>query len=121
MALQGVSLASPVPGPALAMWGFPKIRGTFLGVPMIRILVFWGLRWGPLVLGNYHVDTFQGVLQGIRSNLPGLGITRVFRGIQSLGLKKGDIVSTWKTNRQANGKMKGKLVLWCMGTRLSKS
>ena len=24
-------------------WGFPKIRGTILGVPIIRIIVFWGL------------------------------------------------------------------------------
>ena len=37
------------------MWGFPKIRGTFLGVPIIRTIVFWGLYWGPLILGNYHV------------------------------------------------------------------
>ena len=26
-----------------AMWGFPKIRGTFLGVPIIRTIVFGGL------------------------------------------------------------------------------
>ena len=25
-------------------WGFPKITGTFLGVPMIRTIVFWGER-----------------------------------------------------------------------------
>ena len=25
------------------IWGFPKIRGTFLGVPIIRTIVFWGL------------------------------------------------------------------------------
>ena len=37
------------------MWGFPKIRGTLLGVPVIRIIVFWGLYWGSLILGNYHV------------------------------------------------------------------
>ena len=37
-------------------WGFPKIRGTILGVPIIRIIVFWGLYWGPLVLGNYHLS-----------------------------------------------------------------
>ena len=30
-------------------WGFPKIRGTFLGVPIIRSIVFWGLYWGPLI------------------------------------------------------------------------
>ena len=29
--------------------------GTFLGVPIIRIIVYWGLYWGPLILGNYHI------------------------------------------------------------------
>ena len=24
------------------------MRGTFLGVPIIRTMVFWGLYWGPL-------------------------------------------------------------------------
>ena len=31
------------------LWGFPKIRGTFLGVPIIRTIVFRGLYWGPLI------------------------------------------------------------------------
>ena len=26
---------------------FPKIRDTFLGVPILSIKVFWGLYWGP--------------------------------------------------------------------------
>ena len=39
----------------VVLWGFPKIRGTILGVPIIRIIVFWGLYWGPLILGNYHI------------------------------------------------------------------
>ena len=30
------------------MWGFPRIRGTIMGVPIIRIIVFGGLYWGPL-------------------------------------------------------------------------
>ena len=34
----------------------PKIRGTFLGVPVIRIIVFGDLYWGPLILGNYHIS-----------------------------------------------------------------
>ena len=38
-----------------AIWGFTKIRATFLGVPIIRTIVFWGLHWGPLILGNYHI------------------------------------------------------------------
>ena len=35
--------------------GFPIIMGTFLGAPIIRIIVFWGLYWGSLILGNYHL------------------------------------------------------------------
>ena len=34
---------------------FPKIRGTFLGVLMIRIIVFLGLYWGHPILGNHHM------------------------------------------------------------------
>ena len=39
----------------LIIWEFPKIRGTFLGVPIIRTLIYLGLYWGPLILGNYHI------------------------------------------------------------------
>ena len=38
-----------------AILGFPKIRGTFLGIPIIRTIVFWGLYWGTLILGNCHI------------------------------------------------------------------
>ena len=41
--------------PAEMVWGFSKIRVTILGVPIIRIIVLWGLYWGPPILGNYHV------------------------------------------------------------------
>ena len=41
--------------PPRAIWGFPKIRGTFLGVPIIRIIVYWGLYWGPLIYGKYYI------------------------------------------------------------------
>ena len=37
------------------IWGSPKIRGTFLGVTIIRTIVFWGVYWGPLILENYHM------------------------------------------------------------------
>ena len=33
---------------------FPKLRVPFLGVPIIRTIVFWGPYWGSIVLGNYH-------------------------------------------------------------------
>ena len=39
------------------IWGFPKITGTLLGVPIIRTIIFWGLYWGSLILGNYHIYT----------------------------------------------------------------
>ena len=34
------------------IWGFPKIRGTFLGVPIIRTIVFWGVYWGTPYFGK---------------------------------------------------------------------
>ena len=37
------------------IWGFPKIRGTILGVPIIRTIVFLGLYWGSPILRNYHL------------------------------------------------------------------
>ena len=39
-----------------AVWGFSKIKGTIVGVPIIRTIVFWGLYWSPLNLGNYRVS-----------------------------------------------------------------
>ena len=32
---------------------------TFLGVPIIRTIVFWGLVWGPPILGNYHIGLYK--------------------------------------------------------------
>ena len=43
---------------------FPKLRGSILGVPIKRTLVFWGLCWGSLILGNYQ---WTGVLANGRS------------------------------------------------------
>ena len=40
--------------------GFPKIRATglplcaFMGIPIIRAILYLGQNWGPLLLGNYH-------------------------------------------------------------------
>ena len=44
---------------AYEIWGFPTIRGTFLGVPIIRTIAYRGLYWGPLILGNYHLGPFH--------------------------------------------------------------
>ena len=37
-------------------WGFPRIRGTLLEVPIIRNIVLLGLYWGPLILGNNQIN-----------------------------------------------------------------
>ena len=34
---------------------FLKLGVPFLGVPIIRTIVFWGLYRGPLILGNYQI------------------------------------------------------------------
>ena len=43
------------------IWGFPNIRGTFLGVPIIRTIVFWGPYWAPPIEGNCHIGAIIGV------------------------------------------------------------
>ena len=53
--------------------GISQIRGTFLGVPILRIIIFWGLYWGPLVSGNYHI--------GVNASKRGWGL--IFGGILS--------------------------------------
>ena len=35
--------------------GVPRITGTFVGVCVTRVIIFWGLYPGPLILGNYHM------------------------------------------------------------------
>ena len=37
--------------------------GTFLRVPIIKTIVYLGLDWGPLILGNYHIVTKKKCLQ----------------------------------------------------------
>ena len=34
---------------------FLRLGVPFLGVLIIRPIVFWDLYWGPLILGNYHI------------------------------------------------------------------
>ena len=34
------------------IWGLPKIRVPFVGVPIIRTIVYWGLHWGPPYFGK---------------------------------------------------------------------
>ena len=35
--------------------GFPKNEGYLFGVPISRIIIFWGLLWSPLISGNCYI------------------------------------------------------------------
>ena len=35
--------------------GFPKIRNTIMGPPILRIIIHWNLYRGPPIDGNYLV------------------------------------------------------------------
>ena len=52
-------------------WEFPKIRGTFLGLPIMRTIIYLGLYWGPPILGKFHFALFKkcgvGGVRGRRS------------------------------------------------------
>ena len=39
--------------------GVSQNLGTILGAPIIRTIIFWGLYWGPLILGNYKISLFH--------------------------------------------------------------
>ena len=36
--------------------GVSQNEGYHFGVQIIRTIMFWGLYWGPLILGNYHIE-----------------------------------------------------------------
>ena len=65
---------------------FPKIRGTYLGVAIIRIIVYWGLYWGPLILGNYHMGIME---EKIGTTIMG------YVGLRVWGLRS-PVGCTWK-------------------------
>ena len=44
--------------------GFPKIRGTLLGVPITRIIAFWAPYLGPLIYGKYQIPSNNLYLRG---------------------------------------------------------
>ena len=37
------------------IWGFPRMKGTLVGVPIIRTIVYWGLYCALPILENYHM------------------------------------------------------------------
>ena len=47
----------------LRIWEVSQIRSTILEVPMMGIVVFGGLYWGPPIFGSYHICLFDVLAQ----------------------------------------------------------
>ena len=43
--------------PGMYVQGFPEIRDSFLGVPILRMKMFCGPYWGPPALGSYQKES----------------------------------------------------------------
>ena len=43
-------------GLEIGPWGFLKFGVSLWDLPRIRTIAFWGLYWGPPILGNYHLE-----------------------------------------------------------------
>ena len=50
-------------------------------VPIIRIIVFWGLHWGPPILGNYHLGS------GLNLGHGGTPVSKVGARLGFVGLR----------------------------------
>ena len=69
------------------MGGVPKIRGTVLGIPIARIIVFWDLYWGLLFR-----ETIGSRLSILKLNIWKKGPLAVIGLLGNLGL---DIYGRW--------------------------
>ena len=65
--------------------GSPYITGTILGVPILRITIFWGLYWGPPYLGKLPLGGSGRPKRSGNNGAEGLGQLRV-RGIKKSSL-----------------------------------
>ena len=62
--------------------GGPKIRGTSLGVPIMRTRVFGDLYWGSLISGNYHVSRAQiSMKKGSEQRTQVAGLWKMLHGL----------------------------------------
>ena len=91
-AAQGVNSKRATGYPRVQYGGFPKLGGTLLAVPVIRIIKLGGLYWCPRIFGNYHISDRQmlgqsrvmdrelRVLQDVKKSCAGSRVTRVNLG-----------------------------------------
>ena len=61
--------------------GSPLNEGYFWGVTRIRIVAFWGLYWGPPVVGNYPVSRSKSNISVLGAGELGDSLSRPERGL----------------------------------------
>ena len=64
--------------------GFPKFGVPFLGIPILRIIAFWGLYWGSCILGNYHIGLL--LYTEVPMYIPVIHIPRVIKEVRDLDM-----------------------------------
>ena len=59
MILKGEGSGARTWGPAMQglIWRFPRMKGTILGVPIIRTIAFRESILGTLIFENYHIGS----------------------------------------------------------------
>ena len=56
-AARQLALVSDGQTPPAIRGGILKVGVPSLEVPIIRIILFWALSWGPLIWGNYYLQS----------------------------------------------------------------
>ena len=77
---------SSEPDHSFCIWGFPKIRSIFSGVPLIRTFVFWGSILGSPYLGKLPFLSLTGLLAAAFLLFGGQSSTRVSHCDPDIGL-----------------------------------
>ena len=74
--------------------GVSQNYGYHFGARILRNILFWGLYWGPHILGKYHILLgFYWIME------KKMETTRVY-GVQGLGGFKGFRVDLWWTHHR---------------------
>ena len=64
--------------------GVSQNYGYLFGVPIIRMMKYWGLYWGPPILENYHIGIME---ENMETTIYGLGFIGFTLRIQLPGPK----------------------------------
>ena len=84
--------------------GFPKLGVPFLGLPIIRIIIFGDLYWSPLILGSYHtyIYIYRKPLNYAKVSAEAGGYIGII--MDHMGLKRGTpLITLMETQCQVEG------------------